>query len=137
VIDNNNNAYYVVVTLGGVNPGDSTIQLGSVRVGYVLQVSPAPATARFNDVPTSHPFFQFIEALGVVGTLSGVVLIGLPAKTTTALAMSRPLVTATISNGSQKAVIGTITGVTVIDIPSGSSVEASPTPPVLNILPGP
>ena len=27
------------------------------------QVSPAPSTATFNDVPTSHPFFQFVEAL--------------------------------------------------------------------------
>ena len=40
-------------------------------VGYVLQVSPAPGTASFNDVPTSHPFFQFIEALSQAGVTGG------------------------------------------------------------------
>ena len=38
---------------------------------YQLQVSPAPATASFNDVPSSHPFFQFIEALAASGITSG------------------------------------------------------------------
>ena len=36
-----------------------------------LSVSPAPATATFNDVPTSHPFFQFIEALYASGITAG------------------------------------------------------------------
>lgn len=49
----------------------SSLRLGSVRVGYVLQVSPAPATATFQDVPTSHPFFQFIQALALAGITSG------------------------------------------------------------------
>ena len=34
-------------------------------------VSPAPATATFNDVPTNHPFFQFIEALSASGITGG------------------------------------------------------------------
>ena len=36
-----------------------------------LPVSPAPATATFNDVPTNHPFFQFIEALSASGVTGG------------------------------------------------------------------
>jgi hypothetical protein len=41
------------------------------RVFYRLQVSPAPGTATFSDVPTSHPFFQFIEALAASGITAG------------------------------------------------------------------
>jgi hypothetical protein len=41
----------------------NTTALTAVRVYYTLQVSPAPAVATFTDVPTSHPFFQFVEAL--------------------------------------------------------------------------
>jgi hypothetical protein len=36
-----------------------------------LQVSPAPPVATFNDVPTTHPFFQFIEALYNSGITGG------------------------------------------------------------------
>jgi hypothetical protein len=67
-IDNNNNAYYVEVDLGAA---DSSILLQSVRVGYHLQVSPAPVTATFTDVPTSHPFFQWVEALVAAGITTG------------------------------------------------------------------
>jgi hypothetical protein len=42
-----------------------------ITVRYRLQVSPAPATATFGDVPTSHPFFQFIEALAASGITGG------------------------------------------------------------------
>jgi hypothetical protein len=34
-------------------------------------VSPAPALATFNDVPTDHPFFQFVEALAKAGVTGG------------------------------------------------------------------
>jgi hypothetical protein len=34
-------------------------------------ISPAPGTATFNDVPTTHPFFQFIEALHASGITGG------------------------------------------------------------------
>ena len=37
----------------------------------VLDVTPAPPTASFNDVPTSHPYFQFIEALKASGITGG------------------------------------------------------------------
>ena len=36
-----------------------------------LPVTSAPGTATFNDVPTSHPFFQFIEALYASGITAG------------------------------------------------------------------
>jgi hypothetical protein len=35
-------------------------------------MSPAPATATFpNDVPTSHPFFRYVEALYASGITAG------------------------------------------------------------------
>lgn len=36
-----------------------------------FSVSPAPGSATFNDVPTNHPFFQFIEALYAAGITGG------------------------------------------------------------------
>ena len=41
------------------------------RVVDTLAVSPPPAQATFNDVPTTHPFFQFIEALYASGITAG------------------------------------------------------------------
>ena len=48
-----------------------TTSIGAVRVFYQLQVSPAPAVATFNDVPTSDPGFQYIEALVASGITAG------------------------------------------------------------------
>jgi hypothetical protein len=50
---------------------DGTTAAGAARISYKLQVSPAPATATFNDVPTSDPAFQFIEALVASGITAG------------------------------------------------------------------
>jgi len=48
------------------------VRLQGIRVYYMLQVSAAPATATFpTDVPTSHPFFQYIEALAASGITAG------------------------------------------------------------------
>jgi hypothetical protein len=72
-VDNDLNAYSLEVNLGG-NPsvGDNTIVLSQARIYYRLQVSPAPATATFPvDVPTTHPFFRFIEALAAAGITGG------------------------------------------------------------------
>ena len=44
---------------------------GWVEVWWKRSVSPAPAVATFNDVPTNHPFFQFIEALAAAGITGG------------------------------------------------------------------
>lgn len=66
-VDNNAGAYAVNVVV----PTDPDIALSAVRIRYSLQVSPAPGTATFNDVPTGHPQFQFIEALAASGITAG------------------------------------------------------------------
>jgi hypothetical protein len=50
---------------------DGSNTLTAVALGYSLQVSPPPATATFNDVPTGHPYFQFVEALAAAGITAG------------------------------------------------------------------
>jgi S-layer family protein len=66
-IDNNANSYNIEMSMA-----DATIVFLSARVGYRLQVSPAPATATFpNDVPTTHPLFRFVEALAASGITGG------------------------------------------------------------------
>jgi hypothetical protein len=57
----------------GVGPGDSTLRAQKMRVQWRRRVSPAPGVATFpNDVPTGHPFFQFVEALVSAGITAGV-----------------------------------------------------------------
>jgi hypothetical protein len=46
-------------------------RVGGVGVFWRRQVSPAPATASFGDVPADHPFFQFVEALAASGITAG------------------------------------------------------------------
>jgi len=58
--------YYVEVLMGTPNESFS----GAVLVWH-RQMSPAPATATFNDVPTSDPYFRAIEALAASGITSG------------------------------------------------------------------
>ena len=50
---------------------DGSLQLASVALGYTLQVSPAPGSPTFNDVPVSDPGFQYIEALVSSGITAG------------------------------------------------------------------
>ena len=66
-VDNVNNTYSLTYT----GADDNATRVQAVRVFYHLQISPAPAVASFNDVPTTHPFFQFIEALVAAGITSG------------------------------------------------------------------
>jgi len=61
-VDNDATQYLLDVVFPG-EVIDGSLQLGGALLGWRYQVSPAPAQATFNDVPTSHPFFQFIEAL--------------------------------------------------------------------------
>ena len=65
-VDNFAVSYYLQV-----NSSNSGLQLAGIVIGYVLQVSPSPAMPTFNDVPTSHPFFQFVEALAQSGITAG------------------------------------------------------------------
>lgn len=59
-------SYFVDVYLEGTNHA-----LSGARVVWNRVVSPAPVTATFGDVPTSHPFFQFVEALVASGITAG------------------------------------------------------------------
>ncbi len=59
-------AWSIVVRLW--DPG---LAFRGVRISYRLAVSPAPASATFTDVPTDHPFFQFVEALAASGITAG------------------------------------------------------------------
>jgi hypothetical protein len=54
---------------GAVNNGNLLIT-GAI-VGYRLQVSPAPVTATFLDVPVGHSQHQFVEALFASGITAG------------------------------------------------------------------
>jgi hypothetical protein len=56
----------IVATVLG--PG---LQFKAVDIWWMRQVSPAPSVASFNDVPTNHPQFQFIEALEASGITVG------------------------------------------------------------------
>ena len=51
--------------------GDNTQQFRAVRIHYQLQVAPPPPAPTFNDVPTSDPAFQYIEALAASGITAG------------------------------------------------------------------
>ncbi|MGH9379000.1 MAG: S-layer homology domain-containing protein [Thermoanaerobaculia bacterium] len=63
--------YGVQVVSPNPCPEDGGLVVAQVRAQWRRQVSPPPATATFGDVPTSHPFFQHIEALAVSGITAG------------------------------------------------------------------
>jgi len=67
-VDNYRNQLSVAIQ---TTSGTSSTRFAGVILGYTLQVSPAPQFSDFNDVPTSHPFFQFIEALSSSGITAG------------------------------------------------------------------
>lgn len=67
-IDNSANQLFLYASFGAL---DGTNSISGAIVHYQLQVSPAPGTATFADVPTSHPFFQYIEALADAGITAG------------------------------------------------------------------
>jgi hypothetical protein len=56
-----------------VNTGTTaTTTWSAVKLYYRLRISPAPGVATFpTDVPTSHPFFRFVEALAAAGITGG------------------------------------------------------------------
>jgi hypothetical protein len=65
---------HVLVVQFGVNDTPTysvNLRLRGARILYRRQVTPAPAAASFNDVPTDHAFFQFIEALAASGITAG------------------------------------------------------------------
>jgi len=69
-IDNNHR--YLIFASGATGDGASGKRaLGGANVWYRLQMSPAPLTATFADVPTSHSYFRAIEALAASGITGG------------------------------------------------------------------
>src|SRR5262249_30293341 len=67
-VDNYRNQVTVMVQ---TRAGPTTNRCAGLILGYQLQVSPPPLFADFNDVPTSSPQFQFIEALYASGVTAG------------------------------------------------------------------
>ena len=68
VVDNYNRTYYVQISQP---TSDSSTRFASVRIYYRLAVSTAPGVATFTDVPTTHPFFRFVEAMVSSGLTGG------------------------------------------------------------------
>ena len=62
------NNWLVVVNL---NAQTSVHRFSGVKLKWKRQVSPKPLTATFTDVPTTHPFHRFIEALYASGITAG------------------------------------------------------------------
>lgn len=67
-VDNQNNMYTARVILTGP---DASTSFAGVRIYYKLRVSPAPPAQTFLDVPPSHLFYQYIEALAASGITAG------------------------------------------------------------------
>lgn len=65
-----NSGHHLLLTIGLTGPA-GTDKFSRAEVFYRRSVSPPPGTADFNDVPTSHPFFQFVEALYQSGITAG------------------------------------------------------------------
>ena len=66
-VDNNAYGYALVVY---ADPG-TNVEWTQFRVRYRLQVSPAPATATFTDVPVGSAQHRFVEALAAAGITGG------------------------------------------------------------------
>jgi hypothetical protein len=67
-VDNSGGTYVVQVDGFG---GDDTTRFKAARVFYRLQMSPAPTSATFTDVPTGTPYHRAVEALAASGITSG------------------------------------------------------------------
>jgi S-layer family protein len=65
----NNTDFFYAIQVGA--DAGTNMSWEQVRVRYRLQVSAAPGTATFTDVPLGHPQRQFIEALVAAGITGG------------------------------------------------------------------
>ncbi|MCH8094388.1 MAG: hypothetical protein IH953_07325 [Chloroflexi bacterium] len=66
--------YNLRMRFGDVGNGcseGSSLSVYKARIEWQRRVSPAPGVATYNDVPTTDPDFQFIEALGTTGVVQG------------------------------------------------------------------
>ena len=59
------------VVYAGNTTTDGSTAISQIRIAYYLQVSPPPANATFNDVPTTDPAFPFVEAVSASGITAG------------------------------------------------------------------
>ena len=66
-----NNFLKSYILLAEPTQTNGSVRIAGMIVGYVLQVSPAPALPSFNDVPTSDFGYQYIEALALSGITGG------------------------------------------------------------------
>jgi hypothetical protein len=64
-------AYYVKATLPYSSSELEFLSFGGVQITWRRPVSPMPSAPTFADVPDSHPFYQFIEALAASGITGG------------------------------------------------------------------
>lgn len=62
--------YYIRANLKQSDP-DQHLAIGGAQITWRRQVSPPPSAPTFWDVPESHPFRQFIEALAASGVTGG------------------------------------------------------------------
>jgi hypothetical protein len=68
-VDNSNETYLVECTF--LSSIYCYVALRTIRLTYQLQVSPAPATATFSDVPVGAFGFKHVEALAASGITTG------------------------------------------------------------------
>ncbi len=67
-IDNVGHRYFL---FAGNTTNDGLTAISEITLGFTLQVSPAPPSATFTDVPTTDAAFQFIEAVAAAGITAG------------------------------------------------------------------
>ena len=70
-INNSARRYVVYFRLFTNGTGSERLDLYKIRVNYRLQVSPAPGTASFADVPVGDPLHRYVEALVGAGITGG------------------------------------------------------------------
>lgn len=72
-VDNKVCSYSVGANFAPLNEDcqGAALKVHKLQFSWNRQVSPPPAAASFGDVPTDHPFFQFVEALAKSGTTAG------------------------------------------------------------------
>jgi hypothetical protein len=70
-VSNGSETYWVQVGFAGATALSGAVRVNSIRVAYRLQISPAPGTASFADVPVGHPLHRFVEALAAAGITTG------------------------------------------------------------------
>lgn len=70
-IEGNGSTSTVQYWVAFVLPVDPGLAVGPAVVTWRRTISPPPATATFSDVPTTHPFFRFVEAMAAAGITGG------------------------------------------------------------------